>query len=159
MIAKLSVLIGCALLISIASATDIYRWVDEKGQTHVADTVPPQYQKKATKVDTSASKVSESQRAAAKARVAKEKSVISGTGTPAAAGSSGVGEIASDNKPGASGLDDKRTRCDQMRRAYRESQACFGQFGIQRGGVRGEAHQHCTEIPDPSSQCGAPTDP
>lgn len=135
-----------------AHASDIYRWVDEKGKTHVADTVPPQYQKRAEKVDTRASEVSERQRAEANSRANRQKSAVGGTPyTPPSAGviTPGTG------KPGASGLDDARAKCQERHRAYAESQSCFGRYTTAFG-IRAEAYQHCTEIPDPSPDCGIP---
>ena len=145
------------LLASKANAGDIYRWVDEKGQTHVADKVPPQYQKRATKVDTSASKVSESERDEASARLARQKSAIPEPTVSAPTGRVGSLELAPQNKPGASGIDEKRLQCEQWRIEYEKSMACFGRFGIRGGGMRGEAHRYCTEVRSPSPECGIPS--
>lgn len=136
-----------------AHAADIYRWVDEKGKTHVADTVPPHYQKRAEKVDTSPSELSEKQRAEARVRASKQKSAAERT--PSAPPRAGV--IApTTNKPGASGLDDARAKCEERRRAYAESQTCFGRYTTVFG-IHSDAYQHCTEIPDPSPDCGIPS--
>lgn len=147
------VAVSLTVLVSWAHAADIYRWVDEKGKTHIADTVPPEYRKRAEKVDTSASEVSEKQRAEASARANRQKAATTDS-KPSAAPRAGV--ITPANKPGASGLDDARTRCEERRRIYAESQRCFGQYTTVFG-IQAEAYQHCTEIPDPSPDCGIPT--
>jgi hypothetical protein len=158
MIARLLVLSGCLTFTAIASAGDIYRWVDEKGQTHLSDTVPPQYQQRATKVDTSTSKVTEKARAEAADRAAKEKAALAGgTGTAAPTSGSGIGELKPENKPAASGIDDQRARCAQWRRDYEQNQDCFNQYRTVNGAIRSEAYQVCREVPDPAAECGAPT--
>jgi len=158
MIARLLVLSGCLLCATVASAGDIYRWVDEKGQTHLSDTVPAQYQQRATKVDTSASKVSDKARAEAAERAAKEKAAVAGSTTaPAPTAGSGLGELKPDNKPAASGIDDQRARCAQWRRDYEQNQDCFNQYRTVNGAIRSEGYQVCREVPDPAAECGAPT--
>lgn len=160
MIAHLSAVVGfvsIALFASTAIAADIYRWVDEQGQTHVSDTVPPQYRQRATRVDTSASKVSDEQRAEAAARAAKEKAAVTDNVRPDVPNPPQAVELSTYPKPGASGIDDKRARCAEWRRAYDRSQACFNQYRTITGAIRSEGYQVCTEVPDPSSECGAPT--
>lgn len=148
----LLVAIALSILAGWAHAADIYRWVDEKGKTHVADTVPPQYKNRAEKVDTSVSEVSEKQRAEASARASRQKAAAAASQAPV---TPRTGVITPDSKPGASGLDDARAKCEERRRAYAESQRCFGQYTTAFG-IRAEAFQHCTEIPDPSPDCGIP---
>jgi hypothetical protein len=160
MIANLPAVIGFvsfALFASMANAGDIYRWVDENGQTHVADTVPPQYRKSATKIDARASEVSESQRAEAAARAARQKAAITDPSRPASSNPPASGELSPEIKPGASGLNDKRARCDDWRRAYEQSQACFNRYRTVSGAIRSEGYQRCTEVSDPATECGAPT--
>jgi hypothetical protein len=163
MIAKLPLMFGCtalavicSTLAPIAHAADIYRWVDEKGLTHISDTVPPQYKKNATRVDTRASQVSESDRAQAAERAAREKAALESRQS-APANAPRAGELVPQNRPGASGLDEKRAQCEEWRRAYAESQSCFSRYGTVSGAVRGEAYQRCTEVADPSPTCGIPS--
>jgi hypothetical protein len=145
-----------AMFASAAQAADIYRWVDDKGQTHVADTVPPQYQQRATRIDTSRSEINERDRAEAAARADADRQKAAIAGTPGA-GPSTSGATPPDIKPGASGLGDKQARCAQRRQAYEDSQSCFNQYRVANGSVRSEAYQNCTEVPDPAAECGAPT--
>lgn len=160
--------VALAILSAQAGAAGIYRWVDEKGRTHVADTVPPRYKGSATKVDTRASELTERQRAEALARTAREKAAQAGAqsdSSPPAAPDSALaapppvkaGELLP--SPGS------RDECEALMRAYRESQECFAPFVRSRpaddragGGVREEAYRYCTSVPDPSPQCGIPSD-
>jgi hypothetical protein len=144
-----------AILSAEAGAADIYRWVDEKGHTHVADVVPPRYKDSATRIDTRSSEVSEQQRAEAQARAAREKAA------QASAQRESAPPVAAE--PGAAGKKTDRPAaknnagdCEQQRRAYDESQACFVRYATQWG-IKGEAYEHCTSVPDPSPQCGIPS--
>ena len=153
--AGISLAIASSVWAVTAHAKELYRWVDEKGTTHIADTVPPEYRKSAKRIDTRASQVSESDRAAAAERAAKEKAALDNP-VPAQARPR-AGELVPANRPAASGLDEQRARCDEWRRAYAESQSCFNSFGTVSGAVRAEAYRHCTEVPDPSPTCGIPS--
>jgi hypothetical protein len=62
-----------------------------------------------------------------------------------------------DIKPAASGVDDKSAKCEQLQRAYAESQACFAPYRNVNGSVSAEAYQRCIEVPDPSPSCGIPS--
>jgi hypothetical protein len=154
--AGVSLAIASSVWAVTAHAKDLYRWVDEKGTTHIADTVPPEYRKNAKRIDTRASQVSESDRAAAAERAAREKAALDNRAVPAQP-QPRVGELVPASRPAASGLDEQRARCDEWRRAYAESQSCFNSFGTVSGAVRAEAYQHCTEVPDPSPTCGIPS--
>lgn len=162
MIARLSVMSGCASFAiflsfaTMADAKDIYRWVDEQGRTHISDTVPPQYSKSAQRIDTHASQVSESDRAQAAARAAREKTALDGM-QAAPASAPHAEQRAPQSKPGSANTDDKSAQCAQMRRAYAESQACFAPYRNANGSVRSEAYQRCPQIPDPSPDCGIPS--
>ena len=57
----------------LSNAADIWRWVDEHGRTHVADSVPERYKAIATKIESQKSQPSESERAAAVGRAAKDR--------------------------------------------------------------------------------------
>jgi len=158
MFVRLSAVAACAAVLATAAhAADIYRWVDDKGETHIADTVPPAYRNRATRIDTSGADVSAADRAAAEARLAKDKALLEGAAKPGPAAAGDAGELAPAHKPGASGLDDQRAQCDEWRRDYAQSQSCFSSYGTASGAVRAEAYQHCTVVPDPAPTCGAPT--
>jgi len=59
-----------------ASATVIYRWIDENGRTHVSDVVPEKYKKSATRVDSAQYEAPPESRKEAEQRAAKEKAVV-----------------------------------------------------------------------------------
>src|SRR5665647_1309993 len=69
----------CALALSIlwapapAGATDIYRWVDESGRTHMSDTVPEQYKNSATRIDPGPTELTPEQQKEEQDRAAREK--------------------------------------------------------------------------------------
>jgi hypothetical protein len=162
MIARLSVVFaGISLAVASfvwtvpAHAKDIYRWVDEQGRTQISDTVPPQYRSRATRIDTRASQVSESDRARAVERAAREKAMAAEAAEPAKG--SKAAESAPANEPGGAAPSDKDASCEQQRQNYAASQACFASYRNANGSVRSEAYQHCTEAPDPSPSCGIPS--
>ncbi|HWT72514.1 MAG TPA: DUF4124 domain-containing protein [Oxalicibacterium sp.] len=162
MIARLSVVFAGISLAVVASvwtvpshAKDLYRWVDEQGRTQISDTVPPQYRNKAKRIDTRASQVSEGVRARAVERAEREKALAAETAAPAKA--TNTREPVQANRPGGASPSDKDASCEQQRRNYAASQACFASYRNANGSVRSEAYQYCTEAPDPSPSCGIPS--
>ena len=55
-----------------ASATDIYRWVDENGRTHLSDVVPERYRDAATRIDSRSHELTPEQQREARERSARE---------------------------------------------------------------------------------------
>jgi hypothetical protein len=51
--------------------------------------------------------------------------------------------------PPASGAEADRRACEEQKKRFMESQACFQKFRLVNGAVRPEAHQHCTEVKQP----------
>ena len=146
---------------TVASAADIYRWVDASGRTHIADTVPAPYKDVATKLDTSASKVSEERRAAAVERAEKIKQAAKNSSTPPTSPQDGTARTGGfslgpteDSAAQKNNGDD--SECARLRREYDASQACFAQYATQTG-VKGEAYDHCKSVPDPTPRCGLTT--
>ncbi len=157
MTTRMAFLFVCSMLFSTAYATTIYQWVDENGRTQISDTVPARYKDVATQVDTSASRVSEQQRQEALERVARQKEQVEAANrarAEAAAASAADKSAQSKNTPPV--IDSKSADCEQLMRAYRESQECFAPFRRVQGGTREEAYKYCTPVADPSSQCGLP---
>lgn len=158
MTSKMAFLFACSMLFSTAYATTIYQWVDENGRTQISDTVPPRYKDVATKVDTSASRVSEKQRQEALERVAKEKELVeSANRARADAAATKAADQSVDTKSAPPVVDNKNADCEQLMRAYRESQECFAPFMRVEGGTREEAYKYCTPVADPSVKCGLPS--
>lgn len=74
---------------------------------------------------------------------------------PAAAHGSGLhGATATDatsSTPATRPMDmgEKRMRCREKWREYRESQACFAPYRLANGGVKAEAFKYCKEVKQP----------
>lgn len=153
-------LLACSLLISSAYAATIYQWVDENGRTHISDTVPARYKDVATKLDTEASRVSEKQRQEALERVAREKQQVEAADKARAEAAAAAAAKAADKPTGQKSaipvVDGKSDDCEELMRAYRESQECFAPYMRVEGGPREEAYKYCTPVPDPSGKCGLP---
>lgn len=158
-LASIAQLLAGALLAVACSAgaSPIYRWVDENGRTHVADTVPERYRKSATRIDTGGSEVSPEQQKEAQARAAKEKALAEDLAKRrAAAAPAAPASAASAAGPG------KRpeqgvtadTDCDTWWRLFRESEDCFGAYRVVGGGIKVEAFERCNSIPSPEPTCG-----
>lgn len=47
------------------------------------------------------------------------------------------------------GMGEKRKRCEEKWREYRESQACFAPYRLVNGGVKAEAFKHCKDVKQP----------
>ncbi len=43
----------------------------------------------------------------------------------------------------------RKKRCQEEWRKYRESQACFAPYRLADGGIKAEAFKHCTELKQP----------
>lgn len=157
---KLLVLSGLLILVLSARAADIYRWVDENGRPHFSDTVPENYRSTATRIDLPHATPTAAQRQEAESRAAKDrakasevdnkdhsnkKSAVSGMGTK---------PVAPGNQSSATG---QGNDCETLFRLYWKSQECFGPYRLPNG-IKAEAFQHCTVVPDPSPKCGAPNE-
>ncbi len=150
-------LLACSLLISSAYGATIYQWIDENGRTHISDTVPARYKDVATKLDTEASRVSEKQRQEALERVAREKQQVEAADKARAeAAAAKAADQSAGQKSAIPIVDGKSDDCEELMRAYRESQECFAPYMRVEGGPREEAYKYCTPVPDPSGKCGLP---
>jgi hypothetical protein len=152
-------LLACSLLAvaCAATATVIYRWVDEDGRTHVSDVVPEKYKKSATRVDSGQYEVSPERRKEAEERAAKEKALAEEAakrraGAPPAVLASTASAPVPAKRP-AQGVTDS-TDCETWWRLYRESQECFGAYRTVGGGIKAEAFEKCNAIPGPEPKCG-----
>jgi hypothetical protein len=163
MTTKRWMLLGCAMISVAAVAADMYRWVDENGRVSISDTVPAAYRDVATKIDTSASDISDSQRQKALERADQERQrVQAGMDAAKTAKPQSAPIKAAEIKPPRS---NSETDCEALIRAYRESQECFEPFKLRAtdgtlredGAVREEAFQYCTSLPSPFNQCALPS--
>lgn len=46
-------------------------------------------------------------------------------------------------------MSEKRKRCNEKWREYRESQACFAPYRLVNGGVKAEAYKYCKDVKQP----------
>jgi hypothetical protein len=153
-LAKSAVLLCFGALCFSSYATDLYRWVDENGRTHVSDSVPEKYRKSAKKVDSRQSEVSDDQRREAERRAAEERSraakMMEEKTQAANQAAPGTAAMPASERAGTSAGND----CAAQHRMYRESLACFAPYVMGNGAVRPEAFERCTSMPDPSFDCG-----
>jgi predicted outer membrane protein len=153
--------LALALLSSagFCGATDLYRWKDEAGHGHVAESVPERYKHVATRIDSRQFEVSSSDRAEALARSAKERELATAMAADreraeAAVASTAVREP-SITQPGTMpGLTQAERECERLWRRYFESQACFAPYQRREVGPRAEAYSHCESVQAPPSECG-----
>ncbi|RYF41513.1 MAG: DUF4124 domain-containing protein [Comamonadaceae bacterium] len=135
-----------ALLAPAAQAASICRWIDEDGRTQLSDTVPERYKSRASCTDAKEYDVTPVPRQAAPAGTGANAS----TGNPNIAGAAPRPRA----KRPAEGVTDS-TDCQTWWRRYEESEACFGPYRTARGGIKAEAFDACTAVPNPESKCSA----
>ena len=138
-------------------AGDIYQWTDEKGRTHLSDTVPQQYRKSATRHDTRQYELTEEQRREADARAAREgvrqRAAVQeserGAGERAAPAARSAASAASAGK-----LPAHEDACAKAWREYREKELCFGPFRTANQGIKAEAFAICgPDMVSPADRC------
>jgi hypothetical protein len=140
-----------------ATATEIYRWVDEQGKTHFSDIVPDKYKDRAKPVEAKTSEPSPEERNRANERAGNAKASTGAASTVSTAkGASTARPAASAAKatkrpPRAPSED---TDCETWRRLYRESLDCFAPYRTTRGTTKAEAFDHCTPVVEPPIRCG-----
>jgi hypothetical protein len=155
---------GCA----VASAAQVYKWVDEHGQVHYGNAVPKAHQKGAQPVDTAApvpthaerreaAELAEREKAAAESlRRDRERARVKAAPKAAPAAVTAPGPKAA-SAPAAispssptTALSDKRRQCEDEMKRFRQSQDCFAPYRTANGGIRAEAFKHCTEVKMPT---------
>jgi hypothetical protein len=149
------------LPLSPLHAADIYRWVDENGQTHLSDTVPDKYRNSATRVDPGPEPTPQ-QREEAEARAAQQKKRADEEAqrrareAPDAGGGTAPAAPAPAIKPAppAPPATTSDSNCAELLRRYRESQECFAPYRMANGAIRPEGFQLCgPDVADPSGRC------
>jgi hypothetical protein len=140
---------------AVVQAQAVYRWVDDAGRTHFGDQVPEKYRARATRVDPAVVEPTPEDRRAAEERAEREKQQLDASRrAPALAVlPPAVSASAPPVKRPPVGVT-PGTDCATWRRLYEESQQCFGPFRTATGGLKAEAYEHCTEIPNPDPTCG-----
>lgn len=147
MVYRIVFLLSLCLATFGSRSAEIFKWVDENGQTHYGASVPDKYKKSAKKFDRQVTEPTEAQRQEAEARHAKDKAAAESTATskekpdqPPAKSPSG---------PAVAGTDDKDTSCEAQKSRYEQSMRCFAPYMTATGGIKAEAFQHCTEVKQP----------
>lgn len=146
-----AILVLVIFLVSTAAYGDkLYKWVDENGLVHYGDEVPQAQERNATEVDTRRTTVTDAQQRDAEAAYSRDKAWLDKSRKPAArnapvAPASGVSQTTQDSHSPT----DKKGRCEEEWRKYRESLDCFGPYRTVFGGIRAEAFEHCTEMKQP----------
>lgn len=124
----------CLSLVSASSwGGELYKWVDENGAIQMGDTVPPKYRNKAKRLNYQELAPATAPQAPVPSAPlfprpqAPEVQVV-----PAAKGDAGNSDS-----------------YEEKMRKYRASQECFAPYRNATGGIKAEAFQHCTDIPEP----------
>jgi hypothetical protein len=151
---------GAFLALALASplrAADIYRWVDENGQTHLSDKVPQRYRHSAVKVDPGPTEVSPARQREAQEQNDRLKALADEQEREAREQESGAARTAPVPVAPAIGSRPPSARnadCAERLRRYRESQECFAPYRMANGALRQEAFEVCgPDLPDPSGEC------
>lgn len=149
---------GCLALLVVtgtAWAGDIYRWVDEQGRTHMADTVPERYKRTARHLDGRKYELSPAEQAAAAAALERTRAEqAEADARRAAPPPESAPAHASRTKPAGGKVDASGSECDRRWRQFYASQACFGPWQ-----TTPEAHARCKETVSPAAQCGPSNGP
>jgi hypothetical protein len=148
------------LPLSPLHAADIYRWVDENGQTHLSDTVPDKYRNSATRVDPGPTELTPEQQRETQDRAAREKARTEAEAqrrAPGVAPDAGGGTAPAAPAPAIKPAPPATTsdsNCPELLRRYRESQECFAPYRMANGAIRPEGFVLCGPgLPDPSGEC------
>ena len=156
-------------------AADIYRWVDDQGQTQMSDVVPEKYRDKATRINSKKYELTSDQKADARdraiyeaQRARDEKEIRRQAQYEDQARERERQYLANQELARArakanqaSSSDSARNNCEELWRRYNDGVACFSRFaaGNVGGGsvrIRPEAYQFCTDAPLPPSSCSLP---
>jgi hypothetical protein len=152
MLPRTIALLAALLIAASASGGEIYKWKDKDGNVHFSDSESASKAQiqNSEKMKLHGTSVTEERRKEAEAIAAKYKKMTahdeesSHSSTTAPASPDGDTPIAQDKPP----AEDKKSKCLEAWRKYRESQDCFAPYVTSRG-VRGDAYQVCTEVKQP----------
>jgi hypothetical protein len=154
--------VACVALGGLATAAEVYRWVDEQGRVQLSDRPPPEATGPVIKRETPKDEVTPEQRKAAQQRAARDRARLKSAEAereqatasaprPRTAASSGTANESDPSLPARASAED----CRMWREAYRRNEACFAPFRTARGGIKPEAFSVCgPELVDPEFECG-----
>ena len=167
-------LLALCLASSAAQAGDIYRWVDDQGQTQMSDVGPDKYRDKATRISARKYELTPEQKADARDRAVyeaqrarDEKSLAQRAEQEARSQERERQERAEQvlardrlartqaKSDSAQSADNAQAQCDAAWRRYHDSVACFARFATGNAGTsktrfRPEAFQFCTDALPPT---------
>lgn len=153
-----SVLLFLPLLLCVAQipveAATIYRWTDDQGKTHYAESVPEKYQKSAQPLSPANSSPTQEQQREARERAARENnraSEIEAAASKTRPASKPAPSTQAPKRPAQ--VPDEKTDCETWTRLFRESLDCFGPYRTTRGATREEAFTYCTPVDELPSRC------
>lgn len=155
MLRRSCIILCCALAAAATRAADIYQWVDDAGKTQASDVVPEKYRARAKRLDSQRYELTPAQKVEAQARQAAQRARAGGM-PQASPPSEGATPGSAASLSGAPKAASAPIDCETLRRRYGESQACFAPFKNVNGTMKPGANETCTEVPDPSPQCGLP---
>lgn len=121
------------------NADGIYKWVDDKGQTHYGNVVPESHKKVAKKMETEPTNTSESSM-----NITRTDSVQE---TDQASNEISLSSTLEANKVG--NVVSSEAECKHKWERYLKSQECFAPYRTASGTIKAEAFQHCAEIKEP----------
>ena len=155
MIARVAVLVVLGWLAGSVAAAEIYKWIDEHGQTQYGNSVPKAHRSQAKAIELDP-EVTDAQRDEAQARSVKERALAESMTRERQKAAQKVAPKPSvppaPVKPVSSGPgpSDKKRQCEEDWKRYQESQACFAPYRTANGGIKAEAFQHCAELKQPA---------
>jgi Domain of unknown function (DUF4124) len=144
--------VACLLVFASMSfaafGADIYKWVDDKGSVQYGQSVPEKYKKSAKKVVREDPPPTDAQRQEAEARAAKDKADAEAS----AAQKAKLDQANPDSRarPAPTTVADKASQCEQDKKRYRESEACFAPYRTPTGAIQPEGYQRCTAVREPT---------
>nr|WP_295775807.1 DUF4124 domain-containing protein [Rhodoferax sp.] len=165
-----SLIFSCfCLSLPTAYAVDIYRWVDERGQVHMADTVPEKYRNAATKINSRQFELTPEQGAEAEARAGLERERGARTKAELDAKEQRLKQQRAEAeaelaKVGAAGgskqaTDDGGKNCKAQWQQFVERSSCYMQYRNANGGLRPGYLENCIDVQSPVPKCQIPTLP
>lgn len=126
---------------------EIYKWIDDKGQTHYGNSKPRSQNSVAEKVELRASIVdsphleSVDQHLRGNAQPGDKPKSVSDTANAAPVNANGTS------------TGDKKSTCEEEWEKYRESLDCVAPYRTALGGIKEEVTQHCTIVKQPLDLC------
>lgn len=152
---KLLVMAGMLIIFGVPlHAMDIYRWVDDVGQTHMSDRVPEKYKAVAKRIDSKKFDIPDADKIQAQDRAANDKRLTEHQPSDAVAEPTVLNDPKSANPKLAAPM--QQGTCSQKWDAYYSSQECFAPFTVRsRYGniIRPEGFQQCQIVESPVKTC------